>query len=111
MTDFPAMTNEQINRWVAERDGHVISGPKQTYFGHPNYADSADSALALLGRWNILVLEARQNPHVGGFWTVQVAVGLDCPEKDCKAHAKEFPRALINAACAAKEAMEVKIDV
>lgn len=73
MTDFATLTNAQLNRWAAERDGYSVfyekplwflrqpsgatligrpaDSPDQAWAIAPKCADRADLAIALLGRW------------------------------------------------------------
>jgi hypothetical protein len=129
MTDFPALTDEQINRWAAERDGffdfwttsdstgtylygHVKSNkphpwPQVLRTGIPDYATSADSALALLGRWGMEIADCLQT---GDSFKVRLFINpIGNPPQNAH-NGATFPRALLNAACAAKEAMEAKSD-
>lgn len=55
--DFSALTDAELDRWIAERDGWDFSGecPEHesgdVWLGMPDYARSADAAIALAGRW------------------------------------------------------------
>lgn len=56
MTDFATHTNAQLNRWAAERDNDDMWLRATDMDGNeevlsPTYADRADLAIALLGRW------------------------------------------------------------
>lgn len=123
MLEFAAMTDTEVNRWAAERDGLADWGKSfcnkdraltayLEWIG--DISNSADAAIALLERWGLewqKVYQAYltdQNQIRFGY-----AVYIHC--KHDFSHAYEitdtckFPRALLNAACAAKEAIDEKL--
>lgn len=128
--DFESLTDAEINRWAAERDNiddphwwcERCQSPKSavqvtyqeccTTCGHivvwkdsPAYAQSADAALALCERWGL-----KWTRHLDDEMWTEVFYPEShplfirgCAESDtCK-----FPRALTNAACAARHAKEM----
>jgi hypothetical protein len=107
MTDFATMTNPELNRWAAERDnddmwlrGTDTDGSEVVL--SPNYAESTDAAIALLGRWGYeweRAIWADSPPVI----TVSGDVGVFCCDEspDC-----DTARALVIAACGLKESDE-----
>jgi hypothetical protein len=117
MTDFATMTNAQLNRWAAERDGwtNIRNTPGGSLCGDhpsgidwlPGYADRADLAIALLGRWGYEWCRVQDSDNefivyvwpASGYW----GHGHKCYESpDC-----DTARALVIAACGLKESEEV----
>jgi hypothetical protein len=104
MTDFATLTNPELNRWAAERDGYIVTGCKRTYWRETSdYADRADLAIALLGRWGYEWCRVQDSDNefivyvwpASGYW----GHGHKCYESpDC-----DTARALVIAACSLKE--------
>ena len=117
-TNFEAMTDTEINRWAAERDGFRRGGPNETDWVceetgtglpdnmlldfAPDYATSADAALGLAERWGFTIHSMHEYKNIG--WEAYVCK-LDV-HRNHKGGDATFPRALLNALCAAKEAEE-----
>jgi len=126
--NFEVMTDTEMNRWIAERDGWTVIaiGEAETlgngdryglfevrhngeFFGSyeyesdawlamPQYTESADAALALAERWGITIMKLAPNP-VGRGWIAQVLAGN---QVFLSIAAPTLSRALCNALCAAK---------
>lgn len=111
--DFESMTDAEINRWVATQ--FVTPEMAQTWgsfdraidamIDHEgDWATSADAALELCERWGI---EWKRNVLKTNGRMI-AAWGLNVPTHYCAENSRcKFPRALLNAACAARHAKEM----
>ena len=119
MTDFQAMSDSEINRWAAERDGwhfHYRGRIEQftknefTRYQPLAYAQSADAALALLERWGFEWTKEQAWDEANDSVRMDVCVwkhGVNGSERVCPiTDTCKFPRGALNAACAAKEAQD-----
>jgi hypothetical protein len=126
MTDFATLTNPELNRWAAERDGYhdfymqdrycdgsefvlcAFHNDRQDDAGKfpvelPTYADRADLAIGLLGRWGYEWSRVRTESGMSNY--VEVYGNGDSQHHfespDC-----DTARALVIAACSLKESEE-----
>lgn len=117
--NFEAMTDAEINRWAVLRDEKLFGDWRFDERCVHNYAESADAALALCERWGLEWQRqwrwglrkdgkrVRYSYHTVHFDAESPSLDIWRSFGTADTEACKFPRALLNAACAAMHAKEM----